>query len=36
MEEDRLKTSITPQEFKEELIDRYQHVTQFEYREILK
>ena len=36
MEEDRLKTSITPQEFKEELIDRYQYVTQFEYREILK
>lgn len=36
MEEDRLKSSITPEKFKEELIDRYQHITQFKCREILK
>ena len=36
MVEDRLKSSITPQQFKEELIDRYQDISQFDYKEILK
>lgn len=36
MVEDKLKSCITPEKFKQELIERYKDITHFEWREILK